>query len=239
MKRAIEGAKVPGKFSRDVQALVEEIERFCSEFYETYRAGVTLRQIHYHLVAMKTGDLQAGFVYPSGKQYENNITFYNRAMRAARDGRLKGLIDWNHVVDKMRRYNGVYPDGDAERVLDIYSRIFTQDLWSDQGKRLEVWVEKDALEALVKTACDRHRIPSFVAKAYGSWATFYSAAERFKDYFAEGSTVTILHLGDHDYTGVDTTRHIERSINLITAPNKVEVVRVAFGPSYFRRWTGR
>jgi hypothetical protein len=87
------------------------------------------------------------------------------------------------------------------------------DKWSDQTNRLEVWIEKDAIESIAVRAAHRHDVPVFSCRGYGSLSSLWAAGNRLRKYIVGGQVPVILHLGDHDPSGVDMSRDIHDRMN--------------------------
>jgi len=85
---------------------------------------------------------------------------------------------------------------------------FKLDKWANQPNMVEVWVEKEALSGVVEQACRPYQTPYFACRGYVSQSEMWRAAERFYRYAKEGKDVYVLHLGDHDPSGIDMTRDI-------------------------------
>jgi hypothetical protein len=97
------------------------------------------------------------------------------------------------------------------------------DLWREQPCYVEVWVEKDALVDVVRKACAGTRTPFFSCRGFSSQSAMWRAAERFKA--KQDKKCIILHLGDHDPSGLDMTRDIQE--RLIYFGAGVQVQRIA------------
>ena len=52
-------------------------------------------------------------------------------------------------------------------------------------------------------------MPTFSCRGYVSQSEQWRAGQRFLGYIRGGQRVVILHLGDHDPSGIDMTRDIE------------------------------
>lgn len=98
------------------------------------------------------------------------------------------------------------------------------DRWKDQPNYVEVWVEKDALIGIVSQVCKSLDVPHFSCRGYTSQSEMWGAAQRFIQQDERESRV-IIHLGDHDPSGIDMTRDIQERLEMFGAD--VEVKRVA------------
>lgn len=171
---------------------------------------LTLRQVYYQLVAR-------GYI-------ENNERSYKNIGNLINDGRLAGLIDWNSITDRTRnlRHNSHW-----DRPQDvIYSAKYSYllDKWEGQPNYVEVWVEKDALVDIVGQVCQPIDTPYFSCRGYTSQSEMWTAARRFlRQNQREGRY--IIHLGDHDPSGIDMTRDIQERLEMFGAD--VFVKRVA------------
>jgi hypothetical protein len=179
------------------------IVEHANEIATTYAAGgdsLTLRQLYYRFVA-------AGLL-------PNRDSEYKRLGSIINDARYAGLFDWRHITDRTRNVRGGDGgDTDPRRVVEGLG--FYAALWDGQAERVEVWVEKDALVDVVGRAANPLRTPYFSCRGYTSASEVWVAARRIEGYFDDGAEhVTILHLGDHDPSGIDMTRDITARLEL-------------------------
>ena len=99
------------------------------------------------------------------------------------------------------------------------------DKWEDQPNYVEVWVEKDALIDIVGQACRALDTPFFSCRGYTSQSEMWLAAQRFIAQNEIRENCFIIHLGDHDPSGIDMTRDITERLELFGA--YVEVNSIA------------
>lgn len=141
------------------------------------------------------------------------------------DGRLAGLIDWNSIVDRTRnlRRNSHW---DSPRDIILSSAYqYALDKWSNHPNYVEVWVEKDALVGVIGQICSKLDVPYFSCRGYVSQSEMWSAAQRLIAQNPHRESCTILHLGDHDPSGIDMTRDIQERLTMFGAD--VHVDRIA------------
>ena len=106
-------------------------------------------------------------------------------------------------------------------------------MWSNQPYRVEVWVEKDALVGVVEQACNPLDVNYVSCRGYMSQSEMWKAGMRYRYYHSQGQKVILIHLGDHDPSGIDMTRDIDDRLDIFTNPNlldcasKFEVHRIA------------
>lgn len=197
---------------KDFRAATWQIIAQARAILEEYAAKgrtVTLRQLYYQFVSR---DLIA-----------NSQRSYNRLGSIVSDARVAGALPWDAFEDRARRLlkrhawdtpaGYIMPDG------------YRMDPWKDQDWRVEVWVEKEALIGVVDQAAESMRVPAFACKGYVSQTAMWEAGRRAVKYAKAGQDLCIVHLGDHDPSGVDMTRDIQERIQLFAAPLKSDELR--------------
>lgn len=187
------------KFQQKSLELINLVNQVVEE-YQAQGYELTLRQAYYQLVAR-------GYIPNNERSYKNIGSLIN-------DGRLAGLIDWYSITDRTRnlRSNGHW-DNPAD-VIGSARYSYMLDKWQGQPNYVEVWVEKDALVDIVGQACRPLDTPYFSCRGYTSQSEMWSAAQRFirQD---DRENRFIIHLGDHDPSGIDMTRDIQESHVLV------------------------
>lgn len=182
------------RFRAATLAIIERAEQVCEE-YQTQGYDITLRQLYYQFVSR-------GWM-------ENRQSEYKRLGGIVGDARLAGLIDWNHIEDRTRNIQVPSAWDDPASIVQAVSRSYAIDKWADQDSRVEVWVEKDALVGILEAVCDPENVPYFSCRGYTSLTEIWGAAQRLRRHLSAGQNVTVIHLGDHDPSGLDMTRDIE------------------------------
>ena len=190
-------------FRADARSVIAQANTILAE-YARQGYDLTLRQLYYQFVAR---DL-----------LPNTAKSYNKLGNIISDARLAGLIDWDQITDRGRylRQLGHWNDP-GHAIADWTRRYFNIDLWKTQPYRVEVWIEKDALVGVIGGVCNELDIPYLSCRGYTSQSEMWGAAQRILGYMNAGQDVRILHLGDHDPSGVDMTRDIEDRLELFLA----------------------
>ncbi len=194
---------------RTIQLVNEVIDEYQSMGYD-----LTLRQLYYQLVAK-------GYIENSDKSYKRVGELINNA-------RLAGLIDWYAITDRTRNMRSrSHWDSPGEIIRSAINQYFI-DLREDQPYYIEVWVEKEALVEVVGKACHDLDVPYFACRGYVSQSEMWAAAQRLKfmERYREGSV--ILHLGDHDPSGVDMTRDIQERLAMFGAETEVKRIALTY-----------
>jgi hypothetical protein len=190
----------------------------CNSIIEEYAAqgfDLTLRQLYYQLV--------------SRDYIANNIREYSNLGTLVSSARLAGLIDWSHIVDRVRNLETHASWDDPESIVDSAAQGFHLDRWKDQDTYVEVWIEKNALRGVIEPVCTELDVPYFVCIGYTSQSEMWSAARRLERRILGGQTPVILHLGDHDPSGRDMTRDIQERLDLFIRTDLKEKGRGFYG----------
>jgi len=202
-------------FRTDTMRIILMADRIATD-YKRRGYNLTLRQLYYQFISMDF--------------FANNEKNYNKLGRVVSDARLAGMIDWNHLEDRGREAHGIgwvghEPPEQAELIRDARYG-YRHDLWEGQDRRVEVWVEKQALEEVVQRATYQTRSAYFACKGYVSQSEMWAAGQRMRNTIEYGQKPLVLHLGDHDPSGIDMTRDIEERLSLF-AEEPIEVKRIA------------
>lgn len=199
----------PVNFQDKGLQLIELVNQVIAD-YHNQGYNLTLRQVYYQLVAR-------GYIPNNERSYKNIGVLINNA-------RLAGLIDWLAIVDRTRNLTQNSHWNTPVDIINSARRSYQLDKWKHQPNYVEVWVEKDALVGIVGQICKRLDVPYFSCRGYTSQSEMWSAAQRFIDQGHRESR-TIIHLGDHDPSGIDMTRDIQDRLEMFEAD--VYVKRVA------------
>lgn len=201
----------PKKFSTDRQDLIAKANDIIAE-YAAQGFELTLRQLYYQFVSRD-------FI-------PNNMRSYKNLGDVINDARLAGLIDWNAIVDRTRNLQKLAHWSTPAEIVEACAKQFRLDKWEDQKRRVEVWIEKDALVGVIEGVCNELDVPYFSCRGYTSQSEMWAGAQRLRDHLRCGQTPLILHLGDHDPSGKDMTRDIEARLAEF-AGREIEIDRLA------------
>lgn len=194
-------------------AIVETADDIINE-YQDDGYTLTLRQLYYQFVAR-------GIIENSERSYKNLGTMITKA-------RLAGMIDWEAIEDRNREHHSFWYDEDPKSPIRDLPQYIRFDRWERQETYVEVWVEKEALGNVVARACDPLLVPYMSCKGYLSASEAWRAGMRFKKQLNKGKECVLIHLGDHDPSGIDMTRDNQDRLDLFTRSMRgVEVNRIA------------
>lgn len=192
--------------------------RVANRILEEYAAqgfDLTLRQLYYQMVARDLFPDDRRWRY-TGSRWVRDVNGtpnaepnYKWLGSLVNDARMAGLIDWNHIVDRTRNLSRSPSWNDPAALVRAGADQFAIDKWADQPHYVEVWIEKDALVGVIEPTCRDWRVPFFSCRGYTSQSEMWGAAQRLGRQMSRDKKVLILHMGDHDPSGIDMTRDIE------------------------------
>jgi hypothetical protein len=201
--------------------------------YQKQGFSLTLRQLYYVFVSndlfpddwtYRNAGQKKWVKDPNGTK--NAPPNYNALSNLVSDARMAGFMDWDAIVDRSRSsYANQHWERPSQAVEQVWG-VYAIDKWRDQPNYLEVWVEKEALEQVLQTACQPLDVRFFACKGYSSQSALWEAAQRLLVERDKGKEIHIIHLGDHDPSGIDMSRDIYEKLSLFTR-QPVDVERIA------------
>lgn len=187
------------KFHKKSMELIATINTIVEDLTsQGYR--LTLRQLYYQLVA--------------GAHIPNTVRSYDNIGALLTNARLAGLVDWDAIEDRTRGFISRSHWDNGSDMLRSAARSYHEDLWAGQDTRLFVVVEKEALAGILERTCHQYDVDLLPARGYPSVTTLREfAKERIM-----GATrqIVILHLGDHDPSGMDMSRDLRERLEMFS-----------------------
>jgi len=170
--------------------------------YAAQGHSLTLRQLFYQFVSR---DLIA-----------NTHAKYISLGNVVKHARMNGMLSMESIVDRGRSLSRFPSYDGTDDALSSMVEKYSRDKWLDQETRLEVWVEKSALAAIVQRACSEYAVPFTSTRGYASLTLLKDAYKRADDiylYAEKTKRLRIVHFSDHDPSGTDMIRAIEKRLN--------------------------
>ena len=182
---------VETKFRQDSLTMIAKIEQIMRE-YVADGYMLTVRQLYYQLVARD-------IIPNTERSYKNTVRLVNEA-------RLAGLLDWDAIEDRTRGFLRVPSWTSGKAILESSAAQFHMDMWVDQPCRIYCIVEKEALAGVLQRVCSKYDIPLLAARGYPSASVLREFAKA--ELMSSTQRILILHLGDHDPSGIDMSRDL-------------------------------
>jgi len=185
----------PKTFKAESRTNIDHANTIIAE-YEAQGFSLTLRQLYYQFVSR-------GLLPNTQQSYKNLGSLIN-------DARYAGLIDWNALEDRTRNLRTIATWDSPRSIISACAAQFKSDWWDGQPFYVEAWIEKDALIGVLEASCERLQVPYFSCRGYTSASEIWGAAQRIgRQIHWADKRVLLLHLGDHDPSGIDMSRDIE------------------------------
>lgn len=188
-------------FRQDALALIDTMNAIIED-YLAQGFVLTVRQLYYQLVAK---DVVA-----------NTIQEYKRIASIINDAKLAGLVDWDAIEDRTRDFVRQTRWESGSAILDAAATGFHMDMWKGQNNRLFVIVEKEALVGVLEGVCREFDMPLLAARGYpsGSVLREFALQDMLPSLQEQDQTPVLLHLGDHDPSGIDMSRDLSDRLSL-------------------------
>lgn len=173
---------------------------------------LTVRQLYYQLVAAN--------VIP------NTELSYKRTTSVANDARMAGLMDWDAIEDRTRAFLRRQRWKDGAELLNAAADSFHIDMWQRQVSRVFCIIEKEALVGVLEPTCRKWDVPILAARGYPSSTVLREFAISDLLPYIGSHDIIVLHLGDHDPSGIDMTRDLKERIDLFCG-KRIQLKRIA------------
>jgi hypothetical protein len=161
----------------------------------------TVRGVFYHLSSTL------------GIVEKDDTTGYRPVQKQLLAMRREGILRWDFIADATRWQRKPETFTSAEDALSSFVKTYRRDLWQDQGIRIEVWLEKDALAGLVVQETEAWDVPLMVSRGVSSETFLRSAAEAADEAWKTAGVGThIFTLYDLDAGGARGVRSIENGL---------------------------
>jgi len=176
----------------------EETVAAVNQVINQYSIPLTLRQIYYRLVA--------------GGLIPNRRSAYNGLSAQLVKAREAGEVDERRINDRTRSIEDRAFDSPEDflnaAIYTTKNRFFRR-FWTTQETYCEAWVEKDALSQVIAGAVEDLNTIVAPSRGYSSYTYVKDAVYRFQANRGEAERVVVLHLTDHDPSGLDMTRDLQ------------------------------
>jgi hypothetical protein len=158
---------------------------------------------------------------------------YAKVQRALVDLRRAGRLPFDWIADNARWQRKPQSFRNPAEALRETARFYRKAVWAYSDEYVEVWLEKDALSAVVYDVTAEFDVPLMVARGYASLSFLHDAAQAIA---AEERPAHIYHLGDYDPSGVDAANKIEATLRAFAPSADITFTRLAVLPEQITAW---
>lgn len=165
--------------------LLDQVRAILAEYVK--HLPLTLRQIFYRLVG--------------AYEYEKTEKAYDRLGETMNKARRARVISFDAIRDDGFHRTGFVGWGSAEeahaRLVNV-ARKFRLDRQLSQPRRVVLWCEASGMVPQLESVAAPYSVPVYSSGGFDSVTVKYEVAREF----AERGEVLVLHIGDHDPSGV-------------------------------------
>jgi hypothetical protein len=164
--------------SRDSIALIEAMREIAAESNPITGRGVGYKMFTRGLIpSMARNEMQ-------------------RVYRLLKEGRERGDIPWEWIVDETREFERVSTWSSPDEYARSVARSYRRDFWDQQPYRVEVWSEKGTVRGVLQPVLDHFAVGFRVMHGFSGATTVWNVAN-FSDY-----GLIVLYVGDFDPSGM-------------------------------------
>ena len=211
--------------------------------YDRQGYKVTVRQLYYQFVARdlfpedrRWLKLETGKWIRDPNGIKNAPPNYKWLGSIINDARLAGFIDWSLMEDRTRDLSKMSVWETPLEIVEACANQYKIDKWENQPYRPQVWIEKEALIGIVKRACKPYDVRVLPCRGYMSQSAMWKSYRMMRDIARGGQIPLIIHLGDHDPSGIDMTRDNEDRMRMMMGGYDFEIRRIALNMDQVRKY---
>ncbi len=175
---------------------------------------MTCRQLFYRLVSNGTID-------KTENEYRTTVCRLLKEMRLATE------VPYQWVADFTRWMRKPDTQSSLTSMLQRCAETYRRDLWNSLPVRVEIWLEKDALAGVLYEVTGQYDVPLMVTRGYPSLSFLYEAADTIAGF---NKPTYLYYFGDHDPSGVDIPRTVEKRLREFAPYDDISFERVAVTP---------
>lgn len=149
---------------------------------------MTIRQLFYRLV--------------SRAAIANSRTAYQAVSRLLTRLREQGDCPWAWIVDRSRPTYASSAWADPTKYAEVVRRSYRKDYWQFQPRRVEIWLEKDAIVGAVEPVTAEFGVTVRVLRGFGSATMAQQIGKYLSDCWEDATQVQVFYAGDFDPSGV-------------------------------------
>lgn len=203
------------------RALIEQVQGVLEEYRN--HLPLTLRQVFYRLVG-------AHGYSKTEKAYDRLCEHMNLARRAR-------LIPFSAIRDdgfRSARWLGYSGPDAAKRAIRGTAEGYRTDRQRGQPVRLAVWCEAAGMAPQLDRVCGPYSVPVYSSGGFDSVTVKHDMAASF----ARIGRVRILHIGDHDPSGVHIFGSLDEDVRAFIGEfgGDAEFIRLAVIPDHIARY---
>jgi hypothetical protein len=181
---------------------------------------LTIRHVFYRMVDTK-------LVAKTEAEYKGTVCRLLTVMRK------RGQLPYHWLTDNTRWRMKPASFSSLGSALEHMQDNYRRSLWDSQDVYVEVWTEKDSISSILYDVTSEWDVPLMTARGYASRSFLYSVAEDLKTI---GKPAFLYYFGDHDPSGKDARRFVEKTIREMAPHVDVTFQLIAVTPEQIVEW---
>jgi hypothetical protein len=181
---------------------------------------MTVRQAFYRAVS-------CGLIEKTEAEYKQTVC------RLLVEMRRDGTIPFDYIADNTRWMRKPDTYGSKEEMLRLTAQTYRRAIWNDQDAYVEIWLEKEALAGVVVDVTAEWDVPLMVTRGYPSLSYIHAAACTIS---AQDKPAWLYYFGDHDPSGVDIPRAVNKGLRELAPDADIIFKRVAVLPEHIEEF---
>ena len=195
----------PWKPQRRTEVVLEAVDEVLDEYSD--HLPLTIRQVFYRLVGAHGYD-------KTEAAYERLTTYLTRARRSGRIS-CNAIRDDGATVDAPDGFDGL---PDFWSTVETWAQDYRRDRRAGQHDRLEVWCEAAGMVPQLARVAEEYGVPVYSSSGFDSLTVKVEAARRAVRWARDhGGSLIVLHIGDHDPSGVHIFTSLVEDVKQLSA----------------------
>jgi hypothetical protein len=161
---------------------------------------------------------------------------YRQVQRQILAMRREGKLSWSFIADNTRWQRKPSTHLDREHFLRAVARGYRRNLWQRQNVRIEIWLEKDALAAVVDEVTGPWDVALMVSRGQSSDTFCYSAAQVAREAWETGVKTHIFALYDADRSGRSAAEKVREKLITYSDGTPIEFELLAVTDEQIEAW---
>lgn len=167
---------------------------------------------------------------------EKAETGYDKVQRALLQLRQSGRLPYDWIVDNTRWQRKPVTFDNIDESLEAAASSYRKAVWANLDRRVELWVEKDALAGVISPITSRFDVGFLVARGYSSESFAYEAAMQISRFWRREITTFVYHLGDFDPSGQQAAEALHETLQRHAPEGAFEFEQLAVSPDQITAW---
>ncbi len=203
-----------------------------SEHSEAIRDAVVELRSDYPTVTVR----QAFYALTVRYVVEKTEAGYRQVQRQILNMRREGVLPWSFIADETRWQRKPESHSSVDDALASVARTYRRNLWRAQAVRVEVWLEKGALAAVIADATELWDVPLMVSRGQSSDTFCYGAAQAAREASEHGIRTHVFALYDSDRSGRNAAEKIREKLHAYSDGTPIEYELLAVTDEQIEAW---